>query len=224
MSRAPNYIAHLLGIPIRVWRGEIAIEGDRRCQRRERPSSSRVYEMNCSTCGQRIPEPRPRSPTSWTEGAATPTRSLASLSRSHSYRASIATKGVRADDSSAGVSIPQPSSIDRAPTSNATSIPAASTSRSHSHRASIATSSEGRLRRMEEKSRFHSHRASIATNYARERWVQVVSSRFHSHRASIATPFPGLRGSYRAQVSIPQPSSIDRDAARSGSVSVLFDG
>lgn len=59
MSRAPNYIAHLLGIPIRVWRGEIAIEGDRRCQRRERPSSSRVYEMNCSTCGQRIPEPRP---------------------------------------------------------------------------------------------------------------------------------------------------------------------
>ena len=37
---------------------EIAIEGIDGA-RDGRPSSSRVSEMNCSTCGQRIPEPRP---------------------------------------------------------------------------------------------------------------------------------------------------------------------
>ncbi len=60
-------------------------------------------------------------------------------------------------------------------------------------------------------SRSHSHRASIATA-RRASAVRLCSvSRSHRHRASIATTCSTVGVSLSWMVSIPQPSSIDRD-------------
>ena len=119
---------------------------------------------------------------------------LANMSRSHSHRASIATKGVRADDSSAGVSIPQPSSIDRDFQALTSNVARRLKSRSHSHRASIATPPARVRGEADGRSRFHSHRASIATINREGVLFLWVLSRFHSHRASIATEVPVTPG------------------------------
>ena len=167
------------------------------------------------------------------------------MSRSHSHRASIATSrtacaarddgGVsipqpssidrdRPDVGHGGrvlVSIPQPSSIDRDPSTRSAVAVNEVESRSHSHRASIATLAASDCCQVDHtQSRSHSHRASIATRVCRRPPCAV--SRSHSHRASIATHWYIDRLA-RGVVSIPQPSSIDRDRSRrpSGSVAIV---
>ena len=68
-------------------------------------------------------------------------------------------------------------------------------------------------------SRFHSHRASIATYRSVTLPVGFELSRFHSHRASIATIESKGTRAMPVVVSIPQPSSIDRDLPDGGSPS-----
>ena len=110
------------------------------------------------------------------------TPSLDSTAIEHRSRPS----GDRGGGAALRVSIPQPSSIDR----------------DQEYRVQTAVLFV---------SRFHSHRASIATPDKTRELERAKKSRFHSHRASIATRAPPWFAFPPGVVSIPQPSSIDRD-------------
>ena len=120
-------------------------------------------------------------------------------------------------------------------------------SQSHSHRASIATCSSPTSATDPMRSRSHSHRASIATCASASRPTSPGPVSIPRHRASIATPRRARRRSrtpcldptaieHRSrhrqrrqvvrrarEVSIPQPSSIDRDRDRPSAVSSSLD-
>ena len=163
------------------------------------------------------------------------------MSRSHSHRASIAT-GRGQDGAARRGDRLDPTAIEhrsRRPGSRGSKPTKARWSRSHSHRASIATRQASKATVNAALSRSHSHRASIATSpWRADDPVFGHASRSHSHRASIATwgqdhvartadgkrldptviehqSRPRERGDRRSVqiVSIPQPSSIDRDAS-----------
>ena len=161
-------------------------------------------------------------------------------SRSHSHRASIATTGIPSESDRVRrvVSIPQSSSIDRDTMHAARCDEEKQLSRFHSHRASIAMHIlpgdvlGHRVRRLDSTDIEYRSRPApfVAEQDSANRCLDSTDiehrsrppfsvsapshsglSRFHSHRASIATTSERCTA-LLTPVSIPQSSSIDRDA------------
>ncbi len=137
------------------------------------------------------------------------------MSRSHSHRASIATSWTRGPSCShcasrshrhrASIATVERSSR---PSNGASLDPTAIEHRSRPRRAGDARAG---TRRLDPTAIEHRSRRGQRTKGQLPSW----KSRSHSHRASIATQAPQRSARGRRRVSIPQSSSIDRDAVDS---------